>query len=136
MARDRWQWLAVLLGAATMAGVLALLVWDAAPRWFPARAHDALGALPLALIAAAYLAFQAARRPGLGDAVKAVLLAAAFLFWAANQYWPDAPRATLWNDIAIALFVLDVFLVIAAGPRGAQTPAGEPAARGDRLIEQ
>ena len=50
------------------------------------------------------------------EMVKAVMLALAFLFWAANQLWPDLPQATLFNDIAIALFVLDVFLVIVGWP--------------------
>jgi hypothetical protein len=44
------------------------------------------------------------------------MLAAAFLCWAANQLWPDRREATLLNDIAIALFVLDVFLVMAGWP--------------------
>jgi len=48
--------------------------------------------------------------------LKAILLAVAFLFWAANQFWPDLPQATLFNDIAIALFVLDIFLVILGWP--------------------
>jgi hypothetical protein len=47
---------------------------------------------------------------------KAVLLAIAFLLWAANQYWPLAACATLLNDLAIALFVLDVFFVIIGWP--------------------
>jgi len=47
---------------------------------------------------------------------KAIMLAAAFLFWAANQLWPALPQATLFNDIAIALFVLDVFLVMVGWP--------------------
>jgi hypothetical protein len=44
------------------------------------------------------------------------LLAIAFLFWAANQLWPGSAYATLFNDVAIALFVLDVFLVIVGWP--------------------
>lgn len=48
--------------------------------------------------------------------MKAVLLSVAFLFWAANQLWPDTPQATLFNDLAIALFVLDVFLTIIGWP--------------------
>ena len=48
--------------------------------------------------------------------MKAIMLAVAFLFWAANQFWPDARLATLFNDIAIALFVLDVFLVMIGWP--------------------
>ena len=47
---------------------------------------------------------------------KAVLLAIAFFLWAANQFWPEAAHATLFNDTAIGLFALDVFLVIVAWP--------------------
>lgn len=106
----------VLLGILTMVSVIVLLVWDVLPKLFPAQAHNLLGALPLALIAIAYLVYQSIRRPGLAELFKAFLLAIAFLFWAANQYWPDSPRATLYNDIAIALFVLDVFFVIIGWP--------------------
>jgi hypothetical protein len=68
--------------------------------------------------------------------VKALLLAIAFLFWAANQLWPDLPQATLFNDIAIALFVLDVFLVMAGWPAAShdesfgETSAARPRERG------
>jgi hypothetical protein len=108
--------LPVILGVVTLASVAVLVAWDAFPRLFPARAHDVLAAFPLAMIAFAYLVFQTARRPARLEAVKAVLLAVAFLFWAANQFWPDLPQATLFNDVAIALFALDVFLVIVGWP--------------------
>jgi len=111
----------VVLGAATLADVAVLLVWDAFPALFPARSHDVLAAFSLAAIAAAYFAYQLVHRPVPLEFVKAALLAAAFLFWAANQFWPDSKQATLWNDVAIALFVLDVFLVM----------IGWPAASGD-----
>ena len=106
----------MLLGALTLASVVVLLVWDAMPRLFPANAHNLLGALPLALIAVAYLVYQTIRRPGPAELFKAALLATAFLFWAANQYWPNSPRSTLYNDVAIALFVLDVFFVLVGWP--------------------
>ena len=48
--------------------------------------------------------------------MKAGALAIAFLFWAANQMWSDLPLATLFNDIAIGLFVLDVYLVMVGWP--------------------
>lgn len=112
--------LSVIAGAATLAGVAVLLGWDAFPRLFPRGSHPVLAASSLALIAVAYLAHQIARRPAPMELLKAVLLAAAFLFWAANQFWPDSPQATLFNDIAIALFVLDVFLVIAGWPRASE----------------
>jgi hypothetical protein len=104
------------LGVVALAGVAALLAWDGLPGRFPAGAHDVLGAFPLATIAVAYFAYQAAHRPARMEMLKAGLLAAAFLLWAANQLWPLGSAATLFNDGAIALFVLDVFLVIVGWP--------------------
>ena len=106
----------MILGVIALASVVALFAWDFFPRMFSARAHDFLGAFPLATIAIAYLAYQSAHRPAFLEVVKAVLLAVAFLFWAANQFWPDLSQATLFNDIAIALFVLDVVLVMIGWP--------------------
>jgi len=108
--------LPVILGVITLASVVVLFAWDAIPRLFPARAHNVLGAFPLAMIAVAYLVYQSAHRPARLEVVKAILLAVAFLFWAANQFWPDLSTATLFNDIAIGLFVLDVFLVMIGWP--------------------
>jgi len=108
----------VILGVLTLGLVGLLLFWDAFPALFPARAHAVLGALPLAAIALAYLVYQFIRRPTRMEIVKAVILAVAFLFWSANQLWPDLSAATLFNDIAIALFVLDVFFVIVGWPPG------------------
>jgi len=106
----------VIFGVVTLASIAMLLAWDAFPRLFPARSHDFLGAFPLAMIAFAYIVYQCSRRPARKEFAKAIMLAVAFLFWAANQLWPDLRQATLFNDIAIALFVLDVFLVIAGWP--------------------
>src|SRR5579859_3782004 len=100
--------LPVILGIITLVDVAVLLVWDAFPHLFPAHSHDFLGAFSLAMIAVAYLVYQAVHRPPVRELIKAILLAVAFLFWAANQFWPDSPQTTLYNDIAIALFVLDV----------------------------
>jgi hypothetical protein len=106
----------MLLGVVTLAGVVALLVWDVAPSLFPARAHDLLGAFPLAMIALAYLVYQTVHRPSPAEWLKAVLLAIAFLFWSFNQFWREPHQATVFNDIAIALFVFDVFLVMIGWP--------------------
>lgn len=111
----------IALGAVTLAAVAVLLVWDVAPELFPARSHDVLGALPLGLIAVAYLAYQGYRRPLRLELLKAALLALAFFFWATNQALPSLPQATLFNDLAIALFVLDVFLVLVGWPSAVAT---------------
>ncbi len=104
------------LGVMTLISLGVLLAWDVNPKFFPARAHGFLAAFPLTMIAIAYLLYQSAHRPSAKEFVKAMILAVAFLFWAANQLWPDLPQATLFNDIAIALFVLDVFLVMIGWP--------------------
>ena len=111
--------LPLALGLLTLAAVALLFVQDAVPRLFPAGIHEFLAAFSLAAIAFAYLIHQFARRHALMELAKAILLAAAFLFWAANQFWPRLPQAALFNDIAIGLFVLDVFLAIAGWPLAA-----------------
>jgi hypothetical protein len=108
--------MSLVLGVLTLVSLGVLLVWNVNPKFFPIRAHGVLAAFPLAMIAIAYLLYQSARRPSAKEFLKAMMLAVAFLFWAANQLWPDLPQATLFNDIAIALFVLDVFLVIIGWP--------------------
>lgn len=110
------RFIPVVLGVVTLTGVAVLLSWDAFPSSFPAGTHHFLAAFSLAMIAFAYLIYQIAHRPAAMEFLKATLLAVAFLFWAANQFWPDLPQATLFNDIAIALFVFDVFLVILGWP--------------------
>ena len=74
------------------------------------------------MIAIAYLVYQSVHRPSGKEWLKAILLAVAFLFWAANQCWRDPRQAMVFNDIAIALFVLDVFLVMIGWP--AASPDG------------
>ena len=106
----------VILGVITLISVAALLTLDAFPALFPARTHDPIAAFALGMIAFAYLVYQSAHRPPFREVLKAVLLAVAFVFWAANQLWPNPRQAILFNDIAIALFVFDVFLVMIGWP--------------------
>jgi hypothetical protein len=114
--------LPALLGGITLASLGPLVVWDVSPGLFPVRAHQVLAAVPLTVVALAYLAYQGVRRAAPIEFVKAILPALAFGFWALNQLLPDDPRATLFNDVAVAAFVLDVVLVIVGWP-----PAGPPA---------
>lgn len=113
----------MVLGVATLAGVGALLVWDAMPDKFPAGAHDILSALPLASIGVVWIIHRLSQRSPTTVMLKAGILTAAFLFWAANQLWPDSLHATVLNDAAVALFVLDVCLAIRERPR--ETPSSE-----------
>ena len=108
--------LAVSLGVVTMASVVLLLVWDLKPESFPDSAHLVLGAIPLALIAVSYLLYQAHTRPSQAHLLRAIILALAFLCWAENQWLGDGRLATLFNDLAIGLFVFDVFLTMIGWP--------------------
>ncbi|HEV2275740.1 MAG TPA: hypothetical protein VGR96_16320 [Acidobacteriaceae bacterium] len=126
--------LPVALGVLTLLGVGALFAWDIHSAFFSAGMHAALEASSLALIALAYLVYQSAHRPPLKEWIKAIMLVAAFLFWAANQVWPKAHQALVFNDVAIGLFILDVFLVMVGWPKTspdesfAESPAERPAA--------
>lgn len=98
-----------------MASVALLIACDVWPSLSP-TSHGLVEAFPLAMIALSYLVYQVVHRPPLKEWIKAILLAIAFLFWSANQFWSNPHEAIVFNDIAIALFVLDVFLVIIGWP--------------------
>jgi hypothetical protein len=110
----------VTVAVVAVAGSGILLTLDALPQRFPGTVHAFLAAGPLAMIAVAYVMYQGAHRRPFREWIKAGMLAAAFLFWAANQLWPDSRRAILFNDIAIGLFILDVFLVMLSRSQVAQ----------------
>src|SRR5215467_3687800 len=110
------RFLSILLGVITLAATAAVLVWDMVPGLFPSRSHDLLAAFALGMIAIAYLVYQATLRPATAGFVKAIVVAAAFLFWAANQLWTNTRQAVLFNDVAIGLFILDIFFVIVGWP--------------------
>ncbi len=102
---------AFLVGVALILS-LVLLVLDA---WAGFRESDArrfVSAIPLIAIALACLAFQSTSKPEPLDLLKRLLLSAAFLFWAANQLFPKEGWAPVANDVAIALFVLDLALIL------------------------
>lgn len=122
--------LALILGVVTLADVVLLLVLDAEPSLFPPASHGVLAAFALAAIAVAYLIVQWTKRLEPMEIAKAILLAAAFLFWAVNQFWPDWPQAGLFNDIAIGLFVLDVFFAISGWPAAPKYAEGQGSVRG------
>jgi len=117
-----------MLGAVALAGAGALFVWELFPGLFSVGAHGYLASFPLAMIALAYLLYRTGTRPARAELAKAIMLAVAFLFWAANQLWPDPRQATVFNDIAIALFILDSFLVIIGRPASGRASDEDTAA--------
>jgi hypothetical protein len=112
--------LPVVLGVVAFISIALLFVWDTDSQIFSKQLHAVLEAFSLASIAVAYLLYQSAHRPQAAEWFKAIMLAVAFLCWAANQIWPEPKQALLLNDLAIALFVLDVFLVMIGWPNSSQ----------------
>jgi hypothetical protein len=102
----------VLLLAVALASSVLLLALDASQGFREGDARRVVSALPLIAIALACLAFDATWTPEPLDLLKRVLLSAAFLFWAANQLFPTTGWAPVANDIAVALFVLDLALIL------------------------
>ncbi|MGA7339490.1 MAG: hypothetical protein WBE72_23830 [Terracidiphilus sp.] len=113
----------LILGVVALTSAGMLFIGDGFPGLLPAGSHDLLAAASLAATAFAYLVYQIMRRnlhrTGGMDLAKSAMLGAAFLFWAANQLWSNLRLGALFNDLAIAFFVLDIFLVIAGWPRTA-----------------
>jgi hypothetical protein len=109
IVRVTLRWISTVLGASAVLASVALL--------FNKAAHDYLSAFALAGIAVAWFLWKIARGGSAGDLLRAALLAAPFLFWAANQFWPNSLKAALFNDLAVGLFVVDVFLSIQAERR-------------------
>jgi hypothetical protein len=105
-----------------MLSLVPLLAWDVAPTRFPSRSHDLLGAVPLLAIAVSYFAMQMVQKPSRFGWLRAMIVVAAFVAWSANQYWPEDALATSWNDIAIALFVIDIFLSLTIAPGAGVAP--------------
>ncbi len=102
----------VLLLALALASSIVLLGLDASAEFRESEARRIISALPLTAIALACLAFHATWTPKPLDLLKRILLSAAFLFWAANQLFPTTGWAPVANDVAIALFVLDLALIL------------------------
>ncbi len=102
----------VLLLTLALASSVVLLSLDVSQGFRVSEARKIVSALPLIAIALACLAFHATWTPEPLDLLKRVLLSAAFLFWAANQLFPTTGWAPVANDVAIALFVLDLALIL------------------------
>ena len=121
--------LRIVAGVLTVAAVLgsaALLLSDAgpelraavkfavrlAPRAWAFLGHAPLSAMPLLLIGSAYVGLQALLRPVGIELLKRLLLGSAFLLWGVVQLMPPSVVATDLGDLVIALYVLDLGLII------------------------
>ncbi|HUN57879.1 MAG TPA: hypothetical protein VMU41_07170 [Candidatus Binataceae bacterium] len=71
-----------------------------------------LSATPLLLAGAAYIVLQALLRPRPLELLKRLMLGSAFLLWGITQLMPVSALATELGNIVIALYVIDLGLII------------------------
>lgn len=121
-------WLTGSLMVAAIFGSGALLLSDAGPglailfhllvvvaaRVWAAIGHAPLSALPLLLAGASYTALQVVLRPAPMELLRRLMLGAAFLLWGMVQLMPAGVLATDLGDLVIALYVLDLGLMVQA----------------------
>jgi hypothetical protein len=71
-----------------------------------------LSALPLLLAGASYLILQALLRPRPLELLKRMMLGGAFLLWGVTQLMPASALTTELGNVVIALYVIDLGLII------------------------
>ena len=117
-----------VLAVAALLGSAALLLNDAAPqlvvlgkvllamapRAWALLGHAPLSALPLLLVGASYMALQGLLRPPPVELLKRIMLGSAFLLWGVVQLMPPSILATDLGDLVIALYVLDLGIIVQA----------------------
>lgn len=122
------RWAARVLAWVAILGSAALLLSDAAPqlgvvvkfiatmarRAWSLFDHAPLSALPLLLVGGSYIALQGLLRPAPVELLKRLMLGSAFLLWGIVQLMPPSALATQLGDLVIALYVLDLGIIIEA----------------------
>jgi hypothetical protein len=71
-----------------------------------------LSALPLLSGGASYIALQTLLRPSPLELLKRIMLGGAFLLWGVTQLMPASALATELGNVVIALYVIDLGLII------------------------
>jgi len=103
---------AVVLAVCGLASGAMLLFLDTFAHFAASRFHAPLSAAPLILIGLSWLAVH----PGIGvhpiQFVKRLIAAVAFVGWGIDQTLPLGALATVVGDVVIALFVLDMALIV------------------------
>jgi len=77
-----------------------------------AEAHAWLTSVPLALVGLAYAVLQIRLKPDRRTLLKRLLLSAAFVLWAVDQFLPSGKLAMLVGDVVVSAYVLDLFWII------------------------
>jgi len=98
-----------ILAKCALLGAGVLLVLNP---FVPADVHAYLSSLPLALAGLGYILLQVHSKPSVGTLWKRLVLAAAFLLWAAVQFLSPGRLSVFLGDVVIAAYVVDVYWIM------------------------
>ncbi len=105
--------LLLLVAALAMTGIL--VASDAAHGLRPTPLHSRLGSLALILIGFAHVSLQAVSRAPRAARARGVLLGGAFALWGMEQLLPPGRWTTAMDTAVIAIFVVDLGMIILDG---------------------
>jgi hypothetical protein len=114
VAKSLWR-AGLLLLAAALATVGTLVVSDLAHGLRPTGLHSSLAALALIMIGASYVSLQIISRRPRHELVKGILLGGAFALWGIEQLLPAGRWTTAMDTAVIAIFVVDLGMIILNG---------------------
>ncbi len=100
------------VGATPMLSSLPAKIASEALRCWAVFRSVPLSALPLLLAGSSYLVLQALLRPRPLELLKRLMLGAAFLLWGVVQLMPAGNLAAELGNAVIALYVIDLGLII------------------------
>jgi hypothetical protein len=102
----------LLLLASALVSCLVVLISDAA-RGFSYDAHHLrLGSLPFVFIGLAFICYQLSLCHSWRRRCKGLLLGLAFALWGSEQFIPPGPWLTALDNLVIAIFVIDLGLIV------------------------
>jgi hypothetical protein len=102
----------VLFGLALLA-LAWLLLPDLWTGFRPSLRHQQAGALALMLVGASFVCLQFSTGKRRKEILKGALLGLAFVLWGSEQFMPPGSAVTAIDSAVIAIFVVDLGLVIA-----------------------
>jgi len=104
--------LSTLFFVMALAGVAALIATDSLHHYDVTLVHQRLDSLPLTMIGLSYITLHFGPNYKLADRLKGIFLGFAFLLWGGEQLIPPSRLATLMDEGAVTIFVVDVSVII------------------------
>lgn len=101
-----------ILALVSVAFLLASGFWL---RFRPDFIHASSGALALIFVGASFICLQLSSKAWSWDVFKGLSVGLAFVLWGGEFYLPGGPVVTAVDTVVVAIFVIDLVLVIKAG---------------------